>query len=87
MTLCADGSATVDLSGMRVARHDLLGRISLYPDEPPTVWRCEDAMWGKPLPPHVVRAAENAARRQVAKARRAARGILRQQTARPKKEG
>lgn len=87
VTLFADGSVSVDLSAMRVARHDLLGHISLYPDGSLNVWRCEDATVTAPLPAHVVRAAENAARRQAAKARRAAREISRLHAARPKKEG
>jgi hypothetical protein len=32
VTLFPDGTADVDLAAMRVARHDLLGRISVSPD-------------------------------------------------------
>jgi hypothetical protein len=73
--LSADGAAEVDLAAMHVARHDLLGRISVYLDGSVQVWQCEDGMFTAPLPERVIRAAENAARRQAARAWRTARVV------------
>lgn len=87
VTLFTDGSASVDLEAMRVARHDLRGHISVYADGSLKAWRAEDAIYSTPLPPHVIRAAENAARKQVSKARRVTREISRKHSARPKKGG
>ena len=77
VTLFPDGTADVDLAAMRVARRDLLGRISVYPDGSVQVWRCEDGLVNAPLPVPVVRAAENAARQQAARAKRVAQWISR----------
>ena len=73
--LFPDGKVTVDLKGMRVARHELLGYVSFSHDETIISRHVEDAYVYTPLSEFVVRAAMNAALTQARKARRAARQI------------
>lgn len=70
-----DGSCRVDLGKLRVARHDLFGKVWFDAGGKVTHSRVEDAYTNVPLRPHVVRAAVNAAWKKARTARRAAKQI------------
>lgn len=82
--LASDGTATVTLRAVLIARKDVTGPIEFDTHAAVTSNRVADSFVHQPLRPHVLRAAENRARACLQRARTATARVLAAHTPTPR---